>query len=118
MITALTLLMLAQADGGVLVANIGEPIDAGPRVEDLYIKCGDAPEMEIAGDGGYYLVPLRRQQRNNCKLAACENFANATMQQLPQTSSSVGVMAVVVGAVVLFGGGIVLGYMIPHLGTK
>jgi len=91
-------------------------VDVGaPAVDQLYVLCGDAPLMEEV-DGGFF-VPLRRQQRNNCKLAACEAFAEPKLKDEPprEPSSPAVVLGVVSVAIILFGGGIVLGYMMPHM---
>lgn len=92
-------------------------VDGGAGVDSLYVQCGDAPLMEPI-DGGYF-VPERRQQRNNCKLAACEFYANGKMKE-PETSAAPAsaVIILVSAALVLFGGGIVVGYLAPHPAPK
>jgi len=87
--------------------------DAGVTVESLYVECGDAPLMEPV-DGGFF-VPLRRQQRNNCKLAACESYANSKLQSETQEPTSTGIVLVIIGsALALVGLGVVAGYLAPH----
>lgn len=100
MIRLLLMVALAQApDGGA------------PRIDDLYTACGDAPLME-AVDGGYF-VPERRQQRNNCKLTACEEYASQKLTTDTGAPPST-VLLLVGGGVGLVALGVVLGFFLPH----
>lgn len=96
----------------MLVAVLAQ--DGGRPVETLYSVCGDAPLM-TAVDGGF-LVPFRRQQRNNCKLAACEDYANAQMSKQPDEATiGPGTVAAVAGAgVVLAAIAAAIAYFAPH----
>ncbi len=107
--------MISLVLAALLAQDAGAP-DAGlPSVEQLYVACGDAPLMTYDEDAGNFIVPLRRQQRNNCKLVACETYADAKLkEEVPVHSNPGTVLVLVTGAIVLFGGGIVLGYMLPH----
>lgn len=93
-------------------------VDGGtPGVEQFYGECKPAPPM-IQLDGGDLLVPLRRQQRNNCMLAACESYANAKLKEEPSEVKPLTVVGVVGAALTLAIGMFILGYEAPHLGGK
>jgi hypothetical protein len=87
------------------------PSDGGMPVEQLYPVCGDAPLAEVT-DGGLF-EPWLRVKHNNCKLSACESYANDKMLQSDPTNPGL-VLGLVGGGVALVILGVVVGYFIPH----
>ena len=73
--------------------------DAGApaTLEALYTACADAPLAEVM-DGGYF-VPEARARRNNCKLAACEAFAEPKL--IESSAPHPGTVLVLVGGAVI-----------------
>lgn len=108
MIAALLLsLALGQADAGALD---GGSLDAGAPVEQLYTKCDvDAPKAEVL-DGGLF-EPWPRVKRENCKIAACEDFANS---KLSEPASPGTVLGLVAGGVAVAALAFVIGFVVPH----
>ena len=115
MFSFLVAALLAQAP------DAGVP-DAGPAdllsVDQLYTACGDAPVMTFDADAGNFIVPLRRQQRNNCKLAACEEFATAKLKEDSGPAYPGTALALVAGGVALMAISVAIGYLIPHPNPK
>lgn len=92
----------------LLLALLTADPDGG--VESLYVGCGDAP-LAVAVDGGYF-VPERRQQRFNCKLSACEAFAEPRLNVASAPSPNIVIGLTVLGIVVAgatAAGGFVMG---------
>ncbi len=93
--TGLLLAALLAQDGGV---------------EQLYAKCADAPLL-VPMDGGFW-EPMARQQRQNCKLAACESYARSRLAE-PQASGEASpglVLGLVGGGLALVALAFLLGY--------
>lgn len=75
-------------------------------VADLYVACppSDVP-MATQVDGGWFM-PDARWARTNCRLAACEEFAQGTMDQpvvAPGWPTWVAIAVSVVGTAVTTG---------------
>lgn len=103
---AVLLLALLSADPG----------DAGitaVTLESLYAACPAAPPLQVV-DGGYF-TPELRQQRENCKVAALEAFVVPRLETDPVGPPNPGVViTLVAGGLVVLGGGVALGYLLPH----
>lgn len=102
--TALALLGLlltgATGDGGTA--------DVLP-VEQLYERCpSDAPFVEPI-DGGYF-TPTARAERQVCRQAACEAYANTKLTETQSPTPQLPTMLLLLGAgVSLLAAGIVIG---------
>ncbi len=99
----------------LLVALLGQGApDGGPAgVEQLYTACPDAPLL-VEVDGGYF-TPELRQRRENCRMAACESYAQAHLAEAPASAASPGlVLGLVGGGLILVGLAALGGYLLPH----
>jgi hypothetical protein len=100
--------------GLILAALLAQADVADAGVRQLYSQCPDAP-LVVAVDGGFF-TPELRQRRENCKLAACEDYANAKLaESAPGSTSSPGVvLSLVGGGLALVALAVVAGYLLPH----
>lgn len=108
MIAFALLLTLGQAgDAGI----DGGSLDAGAPVEQLYTACASDVPLATEIDGGID-EPWARVKYNNCKMSACENYANDKLVE-PQTSVGT-VLGLTAGGIVIAVIGIIVGLFIPH----